>query len=285
MAKLFILGDSFSFPHKTEKKLWPVIAGEQLSKKIGSKVEVVNHSLIGASQDYVWKQLDNILPQITADDYLMIILTSCDRFWYFEKRPEYSNLMSLENIAQVTEDQNLQAALITFITQVWRHSLAVQLQNHRLGYLSYKILKQQLKRPLIIKGFEYVIDNELDFPELNFSHHSLAKIQLNEFEKFEGEFVGEDILLGKEYWHHIDCRYNHMCLSNHTVLGNAVSEGLYNGSTVTLGSDEYHKSIITVKNCKDKDFAANEFCLKYFNEMLSNSIRQKLGAKSFKLFF
>jgi hypothetical protein len=76
-----------------------------------------------------------------------------------------------------------------------------------------------------------------------------------------------------------------MCLSNHTVLGNAVSEGLYNGSTVTLGSDEYHKSIITVKNCKDKDFAANEFCLKYFNEMLSNSIRQKLGAKSFKLFF
>lgn len=285
MAKLFILGDSFSYPHKTEHKLWPVIAAEQLSKKIVSEVEVVNHSLIGASQDYVWKQLDNMLPQITANDYLMLILTSCDRFWYFEKKPEYSNLMSLENIAQVTEDRTLQNALVTFITQVWRPSLAVQLQNHRLGYLSYKILKQQLKRPLIIKGFEYVVDNELDFPELNFSHHSLAKIQLTEFEKFEGVFTGEDVLLSKEYWHHIDCRYNHMCLSNHAVLGNAIGEGLFNESTVTLGSDEYHKSIITVKNCKDKDFAANEFSLKYFNEMISNSVRQKLGAKSFKLFF
>jgi len=145
MAKLFILGDSFSFPHKTENKLWPIIAGEHLSKKIGTEVEVVNYSLIGASQDYVWKQIDNILPQITADDYLIIILTSCDRFWYFENRPEYSNLMSLENITQVTENRTLQNALVAFITKIWRHSLAIQLQNHRLGYLPYKRSKQQLK--------------------------------------------------------------------------------------------------------------------------------------------
>jgi hypothetical protein len=285
MAKLFILGDSFSYPHKTEKKLWPVIAGEQLSKKIGSKVEVVNHSLIGASQDYVWKQLDNILPQITADDYLMIILTSCDRFWYFEKNPEHSNLTTIENINQVTSDRTLQNALVAFISKIWRPSLAMQLQDHRLGYLSYHVLKQKLRKPLIIKGFEYVFDQEKKFPELNFTKHSLARIQVHEFEEFRDEFIGGDLIMDKSYWHHVDCRYNHMCLSNHTVLGNAIGEGLFNESTVTLGLDEYHKSIITVKNCKDKDFAAKEFCLKYFNEMLSNSVRQKLGAKSFKLLF
>jgi len=97
--------------------------------------------------------------------------------------------------------------------------------------------------------------------------------------------MGEDVLMGKEYWHHIDCRYNHMCLSNHGVLGEIVGQGLYHDSSVVLGSDQFHKRIITVKNCKDKDFAANEFSLKYFNEMISNSVRQKLGAKSFRLFF
>jgi hypothetical protein len=285
MAKLFILGDSFSFPHKTEQKLWPVIAADQLSKKTGTKVEIVNHSLIGASQDYVWKTLSDTLPQITPDDFLLIILTSCDRFWYFEKNPEYSNMMSYANIAQATSDETLQKSLFDFITRIWRPSLALQLQDHRLGYLSYHVLKNKLKTPLIIKGFEYDSNIAVDFPDLNFSQNSLARIQFAEFEKFKGAFSSADLLMDDKYWHHIDCRYNHMCLSNHAVLGNAVGEGLYNGSTVTLGSDEFHKNIITEKNCKDKDFAAKEFCVKYFNDMLSNSVRQKLGAKSFKLFF
>jgi hypothetical protein len=285
MAKLFILGDSFSFPHKTEQKLWPVIAADQLSKKIGSKVEVVNHSFIGASQDYVWKTLSDILPQITPDDFLLIVLTSCDRFWYFEKKPEYSNMMSYANIAQATDDETLQKSLFDFITRIWRPSLALQLQDHRLGYLSYHVLKNKLRTPLIVKGFEYESDIELQFPDLNFSQNSLARIQFAEFEKSTGLFSGADMLMDDKYWHHVDCRYNHMCLSNHAVLGKVVSEGLYNNSSITLGSDEFHKNIITEKNCKDKDFAAKEFCVKYFNDMLSNSVRQKLGAKSFKLFF
>lgn len=283
MAKLFVLGDSFSFPHKTTHKLWPVIAADQLSKKIGTKVDIVNHSLIGASQDYVWKTLADILPQITPDDFLIIILTSCDRFWYFEKRPEYSNMMTVENITQATDDPTLQNTLLTFITRVWRPSLALQLQSHRLGYLSYYVLKNNLRKPLIIKGFEYNYDTE--FPDLNFSQSSLARIQVEEFEKFNGDVIGADLLMDDKYWHHVDCRYNHMCLSNHAVLGKVVSEGLYNNSTISLKSDEFYKNIITEKNCKDKDFAAKEFCVRYFNDMLSNSVRQKFGAKSFKLFF
>ncbi len=285
MTKLFILGDSFSFPHKTDQKLWPVIVADRLSKKIGTKIEIVNHSLIGASQDYVWKTLTDILPQITPDDFLIITLTSADRFWYFEKRPEYSNMMSFANIAQATDDPALQNTLLTFITRFWRPALALQLQSHRLGYLSYYVLKNKLRRPLIIKGFEYDYEYETEFPDLNFSKSSLARIQFEEFEKFNGEFNGADLLMDDKYWHHVDCRYNHMCLSNHAVLGKVVSEGLYNNSTVTLGSDEFHKNIVTEKNCKDKDFAAKEFCVRYFNDMLSNSVRQKFGARSFKLFF
>jgi hypothetical protein len=285
MAKLFILGDSFSYPHKTEKKLWPVIAGEHLSKKIGSRVEVVNHSLIGASQDYVWKTLSNILTQMTPDDFLSIVKTSSDRFWYFEKRPEWSNVMSIQNVTQMTDDPELQKTILSFVTRIWRPSLASQLQNHRLGYLSYYVLKNKLRRPLIIKGFETADDHLLDFPELNFSNQSLSRIQFAEFEKFDGAQVYADELMDAKYWHHVDCRYNHMCLSNHAVLGNLVGESLYNDTPISLGSDVFHKKIITEKNHKDKDFAAKELCVKYFNEMLSNSLRQKFGAKSFKLLF
>lgn len=285
MAKLFILGDSFSFPHKTTDKLWPAIVADELAKKSNSNIELVNHSLIGASQDYVWKTLQDILPQITPSDFLIIVLTSCDRFWYFEKKPEYSNMMTYANIAQATDDPALHTTLFNFITRLWRPALALQLQNHRLGYLSYYVLKKNLRRPLILKGFQYDHDHEKDFPELNFSQDCLARIQFEEFEKFNGDFGGADLLMDAKYWHHVDCRYNHMCLSNHSVLGKTVSQGLLNNSTVDLGSNEFYKNIVTEKNCKDKNYAAKEFCIKYFNEMLSNSVRQKLGAKSFQLFF
>jgi hypothetical protein len=284
MSKLFVVGDSFSFPFNGGKQLWPLSVARTLEETYNKKIEIVNKSLIGASQDYIWKTLGDILPEVTPDDFLIVILTSSDRFWYFEDRPEYSNLMSIENISQSTNDIDLQKILIGFISRIWRPSLAKQLQDHRLGYLSYQVLKNKLRRPMIIKGFEYVIDNEDKFPDLNFSKHSLSKIQLEEFEKFNGIFGSVDLLIDK-YWNHIDCRYNHMCISNHLVLGKMVAEGLLLDIPIDLGSNQFHKSIITTANYKDKDFATKELNLKYFNEMLSNSIRQKLGAKSFKLLF
>jgi len=285
MKKIFVLGDSFSYPHKTEKMLWPVLMAKKIEEKIGEKIQIENRSIIGASQDFVWNSLSSVLKEITPDDFLVIVLTNAERFWFFENRPEYSNLLSIENIKQTTEDPNLQNVLLGFMTQIWRPNLAKLHQDHRLGYLAYHVLKNNLRRPLILKAFENVINNEESFSELLFSTHSLAKIQLEEFEKFERDFNGADILLDPKYWHHVECRYNHMCLSNHEILGNVLSQSLLNDSSPDFGSNIFYKAIITEKNCRDKDFAAKEFHLKYFNEMMSNSIRQKLGAKSFKLFF
>lgn len=285
MPKLFVLGDSFSFPHETKEPLWPIITAKHLSEKLGEPVEVVNESVIGVGQDFVWKKLDSVLQIMTPEDFLVIVLTSCNRFWVLENHPEYSNLMSVENISHVTQDPELQAALLGFINRIWRHSLASQFQNHRLGFLSYYVLKNNLRAPVILKGFENDIDNEDKFPELNFSNHSLAKVQLEEFEKFDGLFNKGDILMDPKYWHHVDCRYNHLCLSNHKVLSEMLSGSLLSGNPVDLGSDKFYKNIITEKNCKDKDFASKEFHPRYFDEMISNSLRQKLGAKSFKLRF
>lgn len=286
MKKLYILGDSFSYPHKTEKKLWPVLAAEYLEHNLNEKIEIVNQSIIGASQDYVWRQLDKVLSEITSNDFLIIVLTSSDRFWFFEDRPEHSNIASIRNVQQVAgSDIELQNAVWGFITKIWRSSLAQQLQEHRLGYLAYHVLSKNLKNPIILKAFEDSVIPEEKYTNLLFSKHSLAKIQLEEFEKFEGLFSGGDVLMAKEYWHHLDCRYNHMCLSNHIILGKLVGESLHNNVTIDLGSDEFHKKLITTSNCKNKEFAAKEFSIKYFNEVINNKVRQTLGAKSFRLFF
>lgn len=289
MKKLYILGDSFSYPHKTEKKLWPVITGEYLEQQLKEKVEIVNLSLIGASQDYVWKKLDHVLEQITQDDYLVIVLTSSDRFWYIENRPEFSNLGSVKSIIHSTEDAELQNAIWGFLTKIWRNSLAQQLQDHRLGYLCYHVLSKKLKKPIILKGFEEILTPLNKYNEIIFSKNSLAKIQLEEFSNFEGvrsgDYASGDILMDEKYWHHVDCRYNHMCLSNHKILGSKLGDSLLTGGEIDLGSNEFYKGIITPENCKNNDLAAKEFSVRYFKEMLNNKLRQDFGAKSVRLFF
>lgn len=286
MPKLFVLGDSFSYPFETKDKLWPIVAGEQLSNSLKKTTMVVNYSLIGASQDYTWKQLDRVLEEITSEDFLVIVLTSNTRFWYFDDRPEHSNIQCIENVQQAApDDPAMQNVLMGFSTRIWRDSLATQLEKHRLGYLCYQVIKKKLKTPIILKGFAHTAFNQEEFPELSFSNHCLSKVQLEEFEKFDGKFSGGDILMDPKYWHHIDCRYNHLCLSNHLVLGEILADSILNDKPVDLTSNRFQKALITETNCKDKDFAAKEFYLKYFNEMINNSLRQKLGAKSFKLFF
>jgi hypothetical protein len=284
MKKLFILGDSFSFGYKTENLLWPIITSNQLESVTGSKVEVINHSLIGSSQDFIWKNLSKVLEEITPEDFLVVILTSENRFWFFEDRPEHSNIMSVDNIKQMTSDIGVQNAVTGFLRHIWRDSIAELHQNHRLGYLSYHSLKKNLRKPIILKGFPSSIIKEENFPDLIFSKGNLLKVQLEEF-VYPNKNLKYDNLLDNKYWHHIDCRYNHLCLSNHKILGEILSQSLINETSPDLESNLFYKSLITENNLIDKEFAAKELSMSLFNEMLNNRLRKKLGANPFKLKF
>jgi len=284
VSKLFVLGDSFSYPHAGNANLWPIVAARKLEKLSNKKIEVVNNSLIGASQDFTWNTLDSILTEITQEDFLIIVLTSPDRFWYFQNRPEYSNIQNIQNIKEISDNPKIQESLLTFVTNIWRDSLALQLQNHRLGYLAYQVVSKKLRTPLILFGFHNLVNPD-QYPELLFSKNSLSKIQIEEFEKSSINRPREDILLDKKYWHHVDCRYNHLCLSNHQVLGELAAESLVNNTRVDLESTLFYKKIITEQNCKDKEFANKELNPSFFKEMESNRVRQQLGAPSFKLRF
>ncbi len=285
MTKLFVIGDSFSYPHKTKIKLWPHLVADYLGSRLGKSVDVVNTSMIGCSQDFIWKQFNDIENSISSEDFLVMILTSCDRFWVIEQRPEWSNLRSIENIEQVTNDIEFQKIILGFMTRIWRDSLARQHQDQRLGYLSYRVMKKKLRKPLAIKAFHSVIDNENQFDDIIFSKDSLGKIQLLEWEKFQGCEAPIDPLLDRPYWNHVDCRYNHLTLSNHAVLGKIVGDSLLSENSPDLSSPDFHKKIITIENHKDKTFAEKELNLLWFNEMINNSLRSKLGARLLGLKF
>lgn len=286
MRKLFVVGDSFGFPYKKanpDTLLWPEICAKKLAKETGESIEIENYCLIGCSQDYMWKQIDKILEQITPDDYFLIILTSVDRFWFFEDKPEYSNIRCVENATHMANnDTKLRDILLGFVTKIWRTSLALQHQRHRIGYLSYQIVKKTLRKPIIVKGFSSQLNSE-EWPDLIFSNGVLLKTQLNEFEKNINDKY--DFLLDNEYWNHVDCRYNHLCLSNHIVLGDEVANGFLNSVAPNVTSDKFHKNIITTENCRSQDFANKELNPDYFKDMLNTRIRQNLGAKTFRLFF
>jgi hypothetical protein len=286
MRKLFVVGDSFGFPYKKSDAntvLWPEQCAQKLAKETGEPIELENACLIGCSQDYMWTKIDEILEKITPNDYLLIVLTSLDRFWFFEDRPEYSNIRSVENANHIAgNNSKIRDILLGFITNIWRNNLAIQLQKHRMGYLSYEIVKRKLRKPIILKGFSTQLDTT-QWPDLIFSHGILLRTQLAEFEKNINDRY--DFLLDNEYWHHIDCRYNHLCLSNHKVLSDEVTNGFLHSVAPDLTSDKFHKNLITAENCKNQDFANKELNPDYFKDMMNNRVRQGLGAKTLKLLF
>lgn len=285
MSTLYVLGDSFSYPHNSSSDLWPIIAAKSLSEQINTPLKVINKSYLGCSQDYIWKQLIDIEKEITPNDYLVIVLTSPDRFWLREDRPEWSNIQTLDNAVQVTNDPVLQQIILGFMTRIWRDSLSRQHQEHRLGYLSYLKIQKKLKSPIILKAFDSTNINERNYPDLIFSQSYLSFIQLNEWELFDQTKPRMDPILESQYWCHVDCRYNHLTLSNHKVLGNIIGKSLLNGTSPELSSEKFVKKIITVDNHKDENFAKTELNYKWYKEMINAGLRTKLAAKKIPLLF
>ena len=285
MPNLYIIGDSFSFPHQSINDLWPIVASKFLAQKINLPVYVKNQSFIGCSQDYIWKKFMEIEKDITADDFLVIVLTSADRFWIKEDKPEWSNIQTIDNAAQMTNDPGFQQIILGFMSRIWRTSLSSQHQSHRLGYLGYTKLKKNLRKPIVLKAFDSVNVDETKFTDIIFSKGHLSEIQLHEWELYKQNKPRMDPLLESTYWCHVDCRYNHLTLSNHRILGRMIGDSLFNGTNPDLSPNNFEQKIITVANHKDESFAKLELNTKWFKEMINNSLRTKFAANKLPLFF
>ncbi len=260
MPKLFVIGDSFSVtPVDDPVMTWVRIAAQELSRKLGQDVAVVNRSIMGAAQDWCWLHLHAWIESgdLGPDDYLVVAMTHPGRYWYIERLPEISNSNIIDLDKWMTKDEA--KAIESFIRYIQRPTIdSINLIN-RLNYLAYQTLKKGLKKPLVIKCFRQEFHQCESMDELNIAQGSLFEdIQYWEFFEPEKE-------QGNNYFSGLDCRYNHMCLSNHAILGPRVAESLYLETTLDLRNG-YLRDILKPDTLKDQEFCKAELSMKHLEQ-------------------
>jgi hypothetical protein len=250
---LFVIGDSFSVsPASTDPVMtWTRRAAQELSHLHNEPVSLINNSMMGVSQDWMWLTLQDWMADglITDQDYLVVTLTHASRFWYLDRDPAMSNsnIIDLDRHCSPEECR----AIELFIKHIQRPRLDGIHLNNRMGWLSYQVLKKKLKQPLIVKGFEQLLLDFEQSSELLISQGSLFEdIQYWEFEDPAAE---ENNL----FWNGIDCRYNHMCLDNHEILGKRVAESLFHQTPLDLTSG-FHQGLLTADVLDDPDFCKQQ---------------------------
>lgn len=263
---LFVIGDSFSVSPKfaDPAPTWTRVAAQQLAILHDQPVTLVNNSMMGVSQDWMWLTLQDWMAAgvITDEDYLIVALTHPSRFWYLERDPAMSNSKIIDLDRHCSSEEC--KAIELFIKHIQRPSLDGIHLNNRMGWLAYQVLKNHLQQPLIIKGFEQLL---LDFEQsdvLSISNGNLFDdIQYWEFSNPAAEITNN-------FWSGIDCRYNHMCLSNHEILGKQVAESLFYKLPLDLTSG-YQRGLLTQDILEDDEFCRHQLdlnALEYRNTQL-----------------
>lgn len=251
-TRLFIVGDSFSIPpgQGDPAKTWTEVLHRELEQHHGTDIEYVNCSLMGSSQEWAWKFLQIWLNDyMTKDDYLVVCLTHPSRMWFFEGLPSLTNANIIDLDDHVSGEQS--RAIEYYIRYIQRPELDLQTVNNRMAYVCYQVLKRQLRKPLFIRCFRQELDQAKDWPEVNIAEGSLfSDIQYWEFQDPEVDRDGE-------FWHGLDCRYNHMCLSNHQILGRRAAQSLITGEPLDI-KEGYLRSIIKDDALNDPDFCSRE---------------------------
>lgn len=209
MARLWIVGDSFSSTVKEGIPLDPRTWMAQLASHW--LMPMTNLSLRGSSQQWAWHQLaTEVMPKITSLDRLIIILTHPARVWYSQKHPEITRFEHISEFKKLGLEQYWRAAdLYTRVLQ--RQDLDIETVSHRLAWLAYQVRAKNLQPPHVLVAFEQDL-GPVEFPELRISRGNMCMVS-------EGESADPFVLADyQKIIAEVDCRYNHMLLSNHGQL-------------------------------------------------------------------
>jgi hypothetical protein len=245
VSELYIIGDSFAVmkQENINPNVWPIL----LSQRLGYNLS--NTSCSGASQDWLLNQLHQIRKQITPDDQLIITLSDCNRFWFFEDFPDVAEPRATE-LGEIIGKDRAKAAEYYF-RYIQRDSLSINHQISRLGLIAHLTTLYNWKPPIILLSFqEHVPEQEL-FPNLIFSKGALIYDVSNK----ELEVGTNDHIFFKG----IDVRHNHMCLSNHTILADKLYNQIVNNQPLDL-TFGFIKDILK-NNYADLEFANKELSL------------------------
>jgi hypothetical protein len=272
---LWIVGDSFSQPRKTFDRptIWPEITAALLSVDLNVRVELVNESWMGVSQDYCWMYLQRWVHEgrIQPQDYVIVVLTHPNRYWYIDDHPDLSNgHFTIDLDDYVTEDQSL--AIKMYMKEIQRPRLDTIQQLNRLGWLANAVGQFKLRRPLLIRAFDFDLYEGERYTNLNVAQGNLYDLQNREF-----LLADQTNDTTTRYFEGIDPRYNHLTLSNHKILAGLISQSLINDSQLDLTQSEFIEHVFGPDTMKDLEFCANEL-----NPEMIEVMQQKKNTQGLK---
>ena len=255
IRKLWIVGDSFGFApyHDLNENIWSI----QLAKKL--KCESSNLSGLGTCQDWIMNEINFNKAEITNDDQIVVILTDPARFWFYQDNPWLTNV-NIIYFDKIINDQERAKAAEYYIRYIQRPELDTIMLTHQLGWLNNLVSVKNWRKVLIIKGFDMYIPDVHDYTNLDFSVGTLYGVSTGEINK-EFENYG------------VDPRFNHMCLSNHTILTEKIINYMLTGETLDLTSG-FIKNIISTKMLDDTDFVKTELSTAYMEQY--NEVPKKI---------
>lgn len=271
MPKLYVVGDSFAVLtpwYKSSWSTWQLL----LAEKLGYDLECLARP--GIDQDYQMRDLRKI-GKLTKDDRVILVLTSPQRFWYFKDQPHFSNIVYGTYAEELVPEKEKLMAIKLFFNYIWREDLFLSLQQSRLGELSWLAQSNGWFKPLIIPAFANYIEG--DYYNLNIVKGSLYEdIQSKEYSL---RINGADALMNDE-WANYDCRFNHLCRSNHEKLVEVLLDPLMNGTELDLSAVDFYEDIITAETACSQEFANDQLNVEVFKTMLDTKFREKLGLRN-----
>jgi len=270
MTTLYIFGDSFTVPPElvvgdSNKGLWASPGETWSSGKPRPRVQtwinqvaahlstlhrdldVINYSQHGVAQDFCWMHINNAIDKITPEDYIIVAVTHPNRFWYIQEHPNLSNHHIINFQQYITEDQF--RAIDGFMQHIQRPELDTLHQTNRCKSLAYEVLKKGLRKPLMMNCFFTDITEVEGIEDLLWAKGNLFNIQAEEYEDGEENST--------TYFKGIDCRYNHLCITNHNIMAKKIIAAFCEGQPLDLYQG-FAKHLLQKDSLKDESFCRKE---------------------------
>ena len=255
---LYIVGDSFTQPPRTEETYqpWFTRLGVEMN------MQVVNCSGIGTSQDFAVQQLMGLMHLMTDKDRILWLLTHAGRFWYFDNRPRLTNA----NITNIGDEMTAEEeqAVKHFMMQIQRPPLDLLWQDQRLGWLSAHARRIGMQAPQVVLGFPRVVPKDRPMFDLFFSHEHLDNLRiskgdlLNDVEAMEMREHKHLDAYDSNVWKGYDCRFNHLLKSNHDIMLQRMITAFDKDEPVDLKSSGWLTNVIDEHSIKDPEFIQKE---------------------------
>lgn len=225
MNKLYIYGDSFSADYEGEDWIWTRQLGH-IMHSLNMIDAVHNTSQAGAANDWLFHHIREDYDAWQAGDYIIVIPTETARQWWFEHKPDMSNIMSIRGSIEAQElaktHQREMDAVDMYYTFLWRKEIDLLRFEQSLVWLKTLALQKNCEL-VIIPAFDIPMDYTGIVPTIG----SLTETVCN------GEFKTKADM---DRWYSVgvDTRNNHMMKKNHAVLVQKLVDRFVQGTPVDL---------------------------------------------------